>query len=96
MKTRMKASSFEPRSLKVATAASEIGRVTGLDITVDLFCPQRACCRCAQKAEVFIGPKHVCASCWVQLVKRYPGVSANKLRAQLPVITAALASWAAA
>jgi len=96
MKAKVKASSFEPRSLKVATVASEIGRVTGLDITVDLFCPLRACSRCARKAEVFIGPKHVCVSCWVQLVTRYPGVSADKLRALLPVITATLAGRAAA
>jgi len=81
MKAKVRARSFEPRSLKIAAAASEIARVTGQDITVDLFSPRRTCTRCAHKAEVFIGPKHVCAPCWVQLVRRY--ASTDQVRAQL-------------
>jgi hypothetical protein len=96
MKAKLSLKSFEPRSLKVATAASEIVRVTGVDITVDLFSPGRPCSRCEEKAEVFIGPKNVCASCWVQLVTRYPGECAKQLRAQLPAMTAALGSAATA
>ena len=96
MKVRERIRGFEPRSLKIAAAAAEVARATGMDITVDLFCPRRACYRCAQKAEVFIGPNHVCASCWVQLVTRYSGAGANGVRAQLPAITAALANPAAA
>jgi|SRR5277367_1841741 len=96
MKARMRASSFKPQSLKVATAASEVARVTGQDITVDLFSPQRRCTRCAHKADVFIGPRNVCASCWVELVTRYAGESERELRAKLPAITAALVSPSAA
>jgi hypothetical protein len=96
MKARTRVSSFKPQSLKVAAAAAEVARVTGQDITVDLFSPQRRCTRCAHKADVFIGPRNVCASCWVELVTRYAGVSARELRAELPAITAALTSPSAA
>jgi hypothetical protein len=96
MKARTRVSSFNPQSLKLAAVASEVARVTGQDITVDLFSPRRRCTRCAHKADVFIGPRNVCASCWVELVARYAGESERELRAELPAITAALASPSAA
>jgi hypothetical protein len=82
MKTKFRVGSFKARSLQVAAAASEVARATGQDITVDLFSPRRKCTRCAHKAEVFIGPKHVCAACWMRLVNRYAGAGGEQFRAQ--------------
>jgi hypothetical protein len=81
---------FHPHSLAIATAFSEMALNTGLDITVDLFSPQRTCHYCGNKKDVFIGPKHICASCWADLVMR-SHVDGN-LRLQLPRVTSVLGS----
>jgi hypothetical protein len=55
---------FSPRAVHAACTISELAAKERMNVTVNLFATPQMCLRCARPAEVFVGSKKLCATCW--------------------------------
>ena len=59
---------FNPEAINAACTVSDIAAQERNNVTVNVFSTPHKCIRCGQPAEVFVGSKKLCATCWTSSV----------------------------
>jgi ribosomal protein L37E len=59
---------FSSEAINAACTVSDIAAQERNNVTVNLFSTPHKCIRCGHPAEVFVGSKKLCATCWTSSV----------------------------